>query len=351
MAVQWEVTDMRVETSPGDHTRDSLFANGQMQVPVFVLIKAINPATGEVHTLKEEELKTIKLVDYYSPTTQLSAPWTYSGQENEFHHALPSTASNETPQTDGPSPTAGLQKKPWWVSTSRVEHKNIGASIRAPDGTVYHTGGGGPGGFDSHVTISGISPIHYNMSNVEFSGYVNTADGRTTNGTHTFDQDNYYLSSKVYPFRKVQMTGGYFGGPPPVEYSYVRVSWQIVNVFEKTHLHYLWPIGSQQTKQAGHQNATANITINQRHGALCLTRLTLQGPKLYGNNGAGFNGRFTIWDEYGNWGKFGAGSKDDYNVITVSAHNTLLDENSSPSESFTPISPEEAASLEPENRE
>ncbi|GFF97704.1 hypothetical protein IFM53868_09327 [Aspergillus udagawae] len=143
------------------------------------------------------------------------------------------------------------------------------------------------------------------------------------------------------------MTGGYFGGPPPVEYSYVRVSQQIV--FEHTHLHYLWPIGSQQTKQAGHPNAIANITVNQRHGALCLTRLTLQGPKLYGNNGAGFNGRFTIWDEYGNWGKFGAGSKDDYNVITVSAHNTLLDENFSPSESFTPIGPEEAASLDLEN--
>ncbi|KAJ6127918.1 hypothetical protein N7471_009135 [Penicillium samsonianum] len=349
MAVQWEVTDMTVETSPSDHTRDSLFANGQMQVPVFVSIKAIDPATGAGHTLREAELNTIKLVDYFSPPTQLSAPWTYSGQENEFHHVLPSTASDETPQTDGSSPTAALQKKTWWVSTSRVEHKNIGASIQAPDRTVYHTGGGGPGSFDSHVTISGIASIHYNMSNVGFDR-EDTANGKTTSGAHTFDQDNYYLSSKVYRFRKVQMTGGYFSGPPPVEYSYVRVSKkQSFAVMEQTYLHYLWPIGSQQTKQAGHQNATANITVNQRHGALCLTRLTLKGLVLYGDIGAGFNGRFTIWDEYGNWGKFGAGSKDYYNLITVSAHNSLLDEEFSPSEKCTPISPEEAASLEPGN--
>ncbi|KAF7169155.1 hypothetical protein CNMCM5623_001942 [Aspergillus felis] len=347
MAVRWEVSDMRVETSPGDHTRDSLFANGQMQVPVFVSIQALNPATGAGHTLSAAELNTIKLVDYFSPTTQLSAPWTYSGQENEFHHVLPNTASNDTPQTDGSSPTAAVQKKTWWVSSSRVEHKNIGASIRAPDGTVYHTGGGGPNRLDSHVTITGINPIHYNMSNVQFNR-EDTKNGKTTNGSHSFDQDNYYLSSKVYRFKKVQIRGGYYSAPPPVEYSYVRVSKQSGPV-EHSYLHYLWPIGSQQTKQAGHPNAKANITVNQRHGALCLTRFALKGSRLYGDIGGLFTGQFTIWDEYGNSGRFKAGSADWYNVITMSADNSLLDEKSPPSEKFTPISPEEAASLDPEN--
>jgi hypothetical protein len=351
MAIRWEISRFKVETSPGDHTRDSLFANGLMQVPVFVSIEAINPATGLTHTLSAAELNTIKLVDYFSPTTQLSAPWTYSGQENEFHHVLPSTASNETPQTDESNPTAAWQKKTWWVSTSRVEHKNIGASIQAPDRTVYHTGGGGPGSFDSHVTISGIAPVHYNMSNVEFSGYENTARGRTTNGTHEFDQDNYYLSSKEHPFKKVQITGGYFSDPPPVQYSYLRVSRPLFPHFQETLLHYLWPIGPQQTKQAGHQNAIANIIVNQRRGALCLTRLHLQYPPLYSDGGGWFTGQFTIWDEYGNWGKFKAGEREKYNQITMSADNSLLDEKFSPSEKYTPISPEEAASLEPGNRE
>ncbi|GIK07120.1 hypothetical protein Aspvir_002775 [Aspergillus viridinutans] len=343
MAVQWEVIQMKVETSPGDHIRDSLFANGQMQVPVIVSIEAINPANNTIYKLSAAQLNTIKLVDYYNPTTQLSTPWTYSDVENEFHHALPATAASETQQTDASDPRADFQKKTWWVSTSRVEHKNIGASIQTPQG-IYHTGGG-TGHSDSHVTITGISPIHYNMSNVEFSGYENTANGKTTNGTHSFDQDNYYLSSKVHRFKKVQIRGGYFSDPPPVEYSYVRVSRNVI-IVEQTHLHYLWPIGSQQTKQAGHPNAIANITVNQRHGALCLTRLTLGGRPLYGDIGGLFTGQFTIWDEYGNWGKFKAGSTDGYNQIAMAADNSLLDEKSSPSEKFTPISPEEAASID-----
>ncbi|KAF7182452.1 hypothetical protein CNMCM7691_002022 [Aspergillus felis] len=350
MAVRWEVSDMRVETSPGDHTRDSLFANGQMQVPVFVSIQALNPATGAGHTLSAAELDTIKLVDYFSPTTQLSAPWTYSGQENEFHHVLPNTASHETPQTDGSNPTAAYQKKTWWVSSSRVEHKNIGASIRAPDGTVYHTGGGGPNRLDSHVTITGINPIHYNMSNVQFNR-EDTKNGRTTHSNFAFDQDNYYFSSKVHRFQKVQVKGSFFNYPsdPPSERCYLRVS-RVKSGTEQSHLHYLWPMGSQQTKQAGNKNARADITINQRLGALCFTRFTLEGKgRLYPDGGGWYTNQFTIYDQYGNWGNFQAGHDSSSNLITMSAVNSLLDEKSSPGEQFTPFSPEEAASLDPEN--
>jgi hypothetical protein len=351
MAVQWEVTDFRVETSPGDHTRDSLFANGQMQVPVFVSIAAINPATGAGHMLSAAQLNTIKLVDYFSPTTQLSAPWTYSGQENEFHHVLPSAASTETPQTDMSNQTTALQKKTWWVSTSRVEHKNIGASIQAPNGTVYHTGGRGPGDFDSHVTITGIAPLHYNMSNVQFDR-EDTKDGKTTNANFGFDQDNYYLSSKVHRFQKVEVRGHFFNpaNDPPSERCYLRVSRVKGGILEESHLHYLWPMGSQQTRQAGNRNARADITINQRQGALCFTRFTLVGiGRLYPDNGGWFTNQFTIYDQYGNWGNFQAGHDSSSNLITMSAVNSLLDEKSSPSENFTPISPEEAASLDLEN--
>ncbi|GIJ89541.1 hypothetical protein Asppvi_008483 [Aspergillus pseudoviridinutans] len=353
MAVRWEISDMRVETSPGDHTRDSLFANGQMQVPVFVSIQALKPNTTENYTLSAAELNTIKLVDYFSPTTQLSAPWTYSGQENEFHHVLPSTASNESPQTDGSNQTAAFQKKTWWVSTSKVEHKNIGASIRAPDGTVYHTGGGGPNRLDSHVTITGINPVHYNMSNVQFDR-EDTKNGRTINGNFLFDQDNYYFSSKVHRFQKVQIRGHFFNpaNDPPIERCYLRVSRYKGNPFnsEQSHLHYLWLMGSQQTKQAGNKNARADITINQRQGALCFTRFTLEGMgRLYPDGGGWFTNQFTIYDQYGNWGNFEAGHDGSSNLITMSAVNSLLVEKSSASENFTPFSPEEAASLDLED--
>ncbi|KAF7587275.1 hypothetical protein BBP40_007492 [Aspergillus hancockii] len=346
MAVQWEVTLMKVETSPGDHLRDSLFANGKMQVPVIVSIEAIDPANNTIYKLSAAQLNTIKLVDYYNPTTQLSTPWTYTAVENEFHHALPATASTERPQTDASNPRADFQKKTWWVSTSRVEHKNIGASIQTPKG-IHHTGGG-TGHSNSHVTITGIAPVHYNMSNV---GFVreDTKDGRTTNQNFTFDQDNYYLSSTKYRFQKVEVRGWFFNYPsdPPSERCYLRVS--SGSLIEKSYLHYLWPMGLQQTKQAGNKDARADITINQRQGTLCFTRLVLQGiGKLYADNGGWYTNQFTIYDQYGNWGKFQAGHSSDKNLITMTAVNTLSDEELTPSEAFTPFSPEEAASIDPE---
>jgi hypothetical protein len=348
MAVQWEVVEMKVRTATPDHIQDRLFANGHMQVPVSVSIEAIDPATGNGYTLSAAELIMLRLVDYNSPMAQLSTPWTYSYEENEFHHVLPGTASSEMPQPDASNPTAGLVTRIFWVSTSRVEHKNIGASLLTPKGW-YHTGGG-TGQSDSHVTITGIAPLHYNMSNVEFSGYQNIANGKFANfhGIYDYDQDNYYLSSKLHPFKKSQITGGFFwpADDPPIEHCYVRGSWGTSH--QKTYMHYLWPIGLQQMRQAGNKNAAVSISINQRRGALCLTRLVLEGPRLYPDVGGEFTGQFTIWDEYGNWGKFRAGNQENYNLITISADNSLLDEELSPSEKFTPISPEEAASLDSE---
>ncbi|KAF7177668.1 hypothetical protein CNMCM7691_006029 [Aspergillus felis] len=236
--------------------------------------------------------------------------------------------------------------KTWWVSSSRVEHKNIGASIQAPDKTIYHTGGGGPGGFDSHVTVTGIASIHYNMGNVKFDR-EDTKAGPTTSPTHSFDQDNYYLSSTKYPFKKVEVRGRFFNpaDDPPIERCYLRVS--SGSPYQSTMLHYLWPIGSQQTRQAGSKRALATITINQRQGALCFTRFALAGLSLYPDNGGWYTNQFTIYDQYGNWGNFQAGKEDNYRRITMSAVNALLDEGLSSSEAFTPISPEEAASIDP----
>ncbi|RHZ70736.1 hypothetical protein CDV55_107810 [Aspergillus turcosus] len=347
MAVQWEVSEMKVETSPGDHLRDSLFANGKMQVPVIVSIEAINPANNAVYKLSAAQLATIKLVDYYNPTSHLSTPWTYSAVENEFHHVLPAIASagseSETPQT-----RVDYQKKTWWVSTSRVEHKNIGASIQAPKG-IYHTGGGS-GHSDSHVTITGIAAIHYNMSNVQFVR-EDTKNGNVISGPFKFDQDNYYLSSTKYRFQKVDVRGQFFNptNDPPIERCYLRVS-RVKSGTEQSHLHYLWPMGSQQTKQAGNKNARADITINQRQGALCLTRFTLEGKgRLYPDGGGWYTNQFTIYDQYGNSGNFQAGHDGSSNLITMSAVNALADEGLASSEAFTPFSPEEAASIDAGN--
>ncbi|KAF4228708.1 hypothetical protein CNMCM8980_006551 [Aspergillus fumigatiaffinis] len=350
MAVQWEVFEMKVETSSSDHVQDSLFANGRMQVPVIVSIEAINPATGTIHKLSEEQLNTIELVDYDYPTMQLPTDWAYSDEENEFNHVLPAIASTETPQAEVSNPNANPQKKTWWVLTWKVERKNIGARIKTLNGTVHHTGGG-IGHSDSHVTIIGQSPIHYDMSNVRFDRedriivYI---------GSYMCEQYNFYLSSARHRFQNVEVTKGSFFDPatdPPIDRCYLRVSSPPHPRFQQfSFLHYLWPMGPQQTRQVGNKNAHTNITINQRPGALCFTSFSLTGrPPLYGDSAGWYEKHFKVYDEYGNWGHFKASHSNGFVDITVSALNAFSDGKVAPREAFTPISPQEAASIDPGN--
>ncbi|PWY64820.1 hypothetical protein BO83DRAFT_411073 [Aspergillus eucalypticola CBS 122712] len=287
----WEVSFLQVQTTTADAVTDTLYANGHMQVPVVVVIKAIDPESAATYKLKDSDLEKIKLAT-----------------ENEFDHALPT--SRKEPQTDLSLADGDPQRKRYWVTTTKIENKRIGASIEQPDGTVVHTASAG---FDSKVTLRSIDPVEYTMNDLNIE-QEDTADGNfySPNYHWYWDQDNYYLTSKIYDFRKVKLYG-YDGGTDP----YLKYSTGFFSVHEPCNIFYYWLMGSKETLTVGRGLMTTEITINQRANAMCCTRMRFEGANPWKEH-HWWEGKFTIYDKFGNSGIFFMGYDEDRNQLQIS---------------------------------
>ncbi|ESZ95520.1 hypothetical protein SBOR_4105 [Sclerotinia borealis F-4128] len=315
MAGRWEVTYLKIHTSDAG---TSLFANGQMQVAANILIKAVDPNTNNSYTLTATELSKIELVDYYNTSEKLTGPWTYTATENDFSHTMPASMSAPSDVEDALSePLMEDQHKRYWVSTTRAEVKNVGARIQQPNGTVVTTRSS-PN--DSYIAFRGISEIRYSLSNTEWKR-ENTADGSG------WDQDNYFLTSKVHPFKKVKRYGYH-------DDSYVVVGMRNSVAYHRPgpHLHFMFDLGPRVTQTVGLTHYTDGrahpfkwtkaITIRQHANALCLVRLKTSGPKDIWSLGWWYAPWVNIFDLYGNSGKFDF-QVNEYNMISVSNRGTF----------------------------
>ena len=340
---EWEVTYFKVETITSGGESDSLYANGRMQVPVVVSIKAIEKDTVKQHTLQSTDLSNIKLIDYDDPTSVLSDGWSYGEQSINFPaHSLNTSVFRQTQakaKTD-----VGPQSKKYWVSTTKIENKRVAARIKQSDGTTVTTQ---MPRFHSHVTLTGKEPIVYTKDNVEFVR-EDTANGSymikrgiekvvEVNVPHVWDQDNYFVSSKVHQFTKADIYGydtdGHANGHPGDSglkncYAYYAPDNKDLK------LSYIWDFGAEATKKAGlYKNDTvsvveaeayayADIKVNQKSNALCLTRLTFSDPSFdWGGKWSNDKCGFTVYDIYGNSGKFSASFTADHDLITLNDAN------------------------------
>ncbi|GLA32143.1 hypothetical protein AnigIFM63326_011282 [Aspergillus niger] len=328
MTTLWEVINFKVQTSAQNNTSDSIFANGQMQAKVIVTIRAIDASTGANYQLTKAELEGIKLINYYSKN-ELKGNWFYSTTENDFAHTLPRAGDPVEPIADG------TQSISFWVSSTQIGNENIAAQISQPgavQSTVITTTGGS---FESMVTLEAIQPITYTQSNVTFTR-EDTAQGtwkRTSaSGTSTYgwDQDNYYLSSDFYPFLKVNRHGvdttgkeNGIGSTAEMQdsFAFLRVDSTDISIF------YMFDMGTAKTVTRGLSTysftasyfRTADIKINQRPNALCLTRLRfINGHVSLSNWNAG--AWFTIYDLYGNYGHFTV-NINSQNTMSISSRN------------------------------
>ncbi|CAM6102841.1 unnamed protein product [Calypogeia fissa] len=356
---QWEVTYFKVETI----TSDSLYANGRMQVPVIVSIKAIEKGTTQRYTLQDADLSKIELIDYDDTASALSDGWSYTDQKNGlFANSLIASAatvnaairavefSSRTAldpvfQVEQPQPqiTArtddGPQSKKYWVCTTKVESKRVAARVKQPDGTTITTHGSK---FDSHVTLTGKTPVVYTTDNVHFvredtahGSYPydwESVTGNWDKGYADWDQDNYYVSSNVHEFVKADIhdydTTGHDDSRLKNCYAYCAPD------NKNLKLSFIWDFGTETTKTAGlYQEATISdwgcncgrkayayrdIKVNQKSNALCLTRLAMDFPdEIWGSKWSNNDCGFTLYDMYGNTGKFYAGFTDDHNLVTI----------------------------------
>ena len=165
----WEPISFAVQTTTSDRVTDRLFANGNMQVPVIVTIRAMT-STGDPHLLSNNQLRRIDLIDYYSGES-LTGPWSSSWDSNEFAHTLTGTNDPvvEQPTSDIP------QSVRLYVTSTRIENRVIAARLTRVDSPAVWSTNSRP--FDSSVTLTAIQPVVYTTSNINMGDKQEIAIG------------------------------------------------------------------------------------------------------------------------------------------------------------------------------
>ncbi|KAL7911628.1 hypothetical protein GGI35DRAFT_477338 [Trichoderma velutinum] len=289
MSVQWEVTKLTIETSTPDHVTDTLFANGSMQVPVIVSIRAEDPETRETFTLSQSQLESIELVDYYNP-------------------------ASPPPGLSKGDPSAELQKIRYWISSTKVENVNLAAKTRQGNGADLDTSGKYLG-YDSHVTLTAVSPVRYRVidlttEKVEVkSGVLDTVPAQPR---MDWAQYNYYVTSKGHAFLKSRSHNTNTGDRDPAQKDCYL--WTTNVMGHVIFFHYAWTMGPPTKQRVGLANGNhgikgldVQIDIRQRANAVNFTLMTLWGDNsrwLYGDSFKCEDRWTEVWDIYGNRSTF-----------------------------------------------
>ncbi|GKZ33893.1 hypothetical protein AbraIFM66950_003980 [Aspergillus brasiliensis] len=289
----WEVSSFEVQTTTPSATSDGLYANDNMQVPVVVVIKAIDSDSAMPYELSESDLETIKLADYDDPPTELSGAWSYSTTENE---------------------------KRYWVTTTKIENKKVAASIKQPNGTVVHTAGAS---FESKVTLTGTNVVTYKLSDLNLrKGDTTTGSGENIIYLGDWSQTNYYLTAGKYLLRKADFDGYNLGRT----WEYKIVPWNMLQLYSPRGSRnpmssIYWPMGPKETRRAGRGTANVEITVNEEENALCFTYLHVELLDwIWFNDDYVGEGRSTFYDQFGNPGTFWVGYKDDHTTPEILDH-------------------------------
>ncbi|KAL6229092.1 hypothetical protein BDW75DRAFT_225700 [Aspergillus navahoensis] len=133
----WEVTGFQIQSHTSELKPDSVNADGKMQAPVYVFIKANVKGADDHYRLTEEELNKIELIEFDGANHQLSDGWSYSDKEGP---SVPSARVATQLNVSGPDNIGdSYQSKCFWVSSTNAEDKNINARITQPDGKIVTT--------------------------------------------------------------------------------------------------------------------------------------------------------------------------------------------------------------------
>ena len=332
----WEVIFFEVHTVSLDSTSAVLFANGRMQTPVDVFIRAVNPQNHQRYRLTQAELDTIQLVEFNNTTVVLEGAWSYSDQRNEFAHVLLSSeAADASPAFNESWPIQNDNSpdhKRYYVTTTRVEHKRVSARIREPNGTMVSIHHGG--NFNSPVHLTGIPPVLYNTSTISENREVVVPDGRYMISAgrppitlqRPYNQVNYYLSTQSYPLLKANILG--IPDVPNQPNVYTQFSNNNSRA-ETLKIHCIWePAGQTVRRVSVYRHVTTenvlsafwtdlSIVVNQQKDALCLTRLSLDAEGDFWNPDFSHSCGFELYDIYGNRGWFTASHSVDRDEIVI----------------------------------
>ncbi|WP_027706704.1 hypothetical protein [Zooshikella ganghwensis] len=182
---RYYIQDIRVETDLGHGQPYQIYANGKMQAPVYVKIKAIDSETRKPVVIPNDELISATYLfdkqtginltykNYFS--NEHDANWIYSATQNQYQHTVPRSAGYAVSAVNSTSISVyrnrhigqGWSQLTYWVSSKETHYsKNICVEIAMNDGnninscdTLY----------DEFATLNAIDALHYRADDFTFS--------------------------------------------------------------------------------------------------------------------------------------------------------------------------------------
>ncbi|KAJ1717820.1 hypothetical protein NYO67_64 [Aspergillus flavus] len=320
--MSWTVNSIKVESRSGS-TSLSIFANGRMQVPVYIVLSGRKD--GKDYQLTPEDLKRVKITNYHTDEP-LSGPFHYRSDDLGYTAPFPSSSKSDE-AIDEPRgqmedrPISTFQTHTLYVHSTEVGDMRIGASVLQPDNVLVTTRSGSN---DSSLYINARPRPYYTMNDVKFeredtaNGTIPIDIGLPWELKLPWDQDNYYLTSKIHPFKKATITGTIKDGRGEVgkEHCYA-----IVEDDKTSNWCFAWPMGPGKSEKVGAAtsdfgNIYTNIRINQKgEHVLTVTRWHISGKKSVYQPFWSYWCYFDIYDIYGNDKRFYLDRSDRHNVL------------------------------------
>ncbi|KAK6514731.1 hypothetical protein TWF281_004926 [Arthrobotrys megalospora] len=200
--------------------------------------------------------------------------------------------------------------------------------------------------YNSYVTLVGNPPVVYTTDTITVArvtvdkgekevGVYNSDGTKISSSKMPWSQDNYYISSSVHSFVKADIHDYDTTGEEEGHHADSRLA-NLFNYWSdngRLRLSFIWGIATQSTKTAGLYRETGSpnttkikafedIKVNQKSNALCLTRMAFNySRQIWGSNWSNSDCGFTVYDCYGNAGKFYASWSKDEDIIIIRDSN------------------------------
>lgn len=286
-----------------------VYANGNQQVPVEILIEARDKNDVRVQ-LSMEQLKTIKLIDYdagaYISGTNHARDTRYVYHWDPIREDLPAEPESEREPRD----TSELKGQVIFLHTTKsaVTTHKVAAEIRSPAGGVFttNTANPTPGKFDSWVIIQGVDRIRYDHSNLKIERVDEQSNAHG-------DVDLYYIKFEEHGLNIVHSV-------------HIDVPGNNMHVHEKYgHMyraHFAYSAGSIFTHRININGVTVlEWQVNKRPGQATAARVSVNGHRLANSNHRR-EACVRYYNQHGNYAECALGNtyNDDFNTVHLEAN-------------------------------
>lgn len=301
-------------------TDGKIYANGNHQIGVVVSVTALDSDRKEIDLTPADVINHAWLVDYADGSDlsrDMQTQWNYTVTENRYHVGAAS-AANASQCVFFLMCAADYQENP----------KSISVRFALPSGEIISTAKVGTQGFEDHIVGRADPARRYTEDDIS----VSRED--TYNGGNC-DHDNYYCKITDEKFHWVfveSIDDPEFASMPydvddiPRLQAYdARTYWGVEANFQENS-GYIAQLGLPgKMSMISMQQSQRDFSVNQRSGQFTMARLTTTGSSVGSLKDDPdsswdlnyFNRNVTLYDQYGNTGKFYVAASDDGNTLSL----------------------------------